>query len=97
MPAASSTSAMISQRPISKESSDIATAHEIPGCARPYDQRGARHQPHRLRHHLQTPRHDRVGVILSVSVFEFRGLLADISTSILLLGIAGTRLRRWHT
>ena len=27
-----------------------------------HHQRGARHQPRRLRHHLQAPRHDRVGV-----------------------------------
>ena len=37
--------------------------HEVLGRVRdPHRQRGARHQPRRLRHHLEAARHDRVGI-----------------------------------
>ena len=50
-------------------STDGMTADYLPVPARiprpggdPHHQRSARHQPRRLRRHLKTPRHDRVGV-----------------------------------
>src|SRR6478609_2041321 len=68
--------------PLAGGDADCAAVITSSRCA-PHHQRSAWHQPRGLRHHLQAPRHHRVGVIDSVqglpSGWRSRGLKRDLA------------------